>query len=542
MPPGPVCLGRGGSCLSVCPSLYRLSSAFSLQETMSAKQDLLLTIFGASGDLTYRKLIPALFDLHVQQLLPAGFAVLGVSRSEMSDEAFREKMHEGIRKFANKDSSHESSVSSFLNRIHYLAIDTQAPDDYARLAQRQAELAAQHETGSNVLYYLSTPPSLYEVIPANLAAHQLHKHETGWRRLIVEKPFGYDLASGRRLNNYLLSIFDENQLYRIDHYLGKETVQNLLVTRFSNGIFEPLWNRNYIHHVEITAAESIGVEDRGGYYDHSGALRDMVQNHLLQVAGMVAMEPPTLIDADNIRNEILKVFQSLRPIKASEVEQYVIRGQYVASRIRGEQVQGYRDEKGVAPDSRTPTYIAMKFFIDNWRWGGVPFYIRTGKRMPTRATEVVIHFKETPHKLFADLCGIDHLFNQLIIRIQPNEGMLLKIGMKVPGMGFRVEHVNMNFLYSSLAGTYVPSAYERLLLDAMQGDATLYARGDAVEAAWTFVDPVLQAWENRPEIPVYGYPAGTWGPEHVDNLIEGEGYTWRYPAHNLADDGVYCEL
>ncbi|MCB0839387.1 MAG: glucose-6-phosphate dehydrogenase, partial [Bacteroidetes bacterium] len=334
-----------------------------------------------------------------------------------------------------------------------------------------------------------------------------------------------------------LTNFHEKQLYRIDHYLGKETVQNLLVTRFSNGIFEPLWNRNYIHHVEITSAEDIGVGDRGGYYDGSGALRDMLQNHLLQLVGMVAMEPPVVVDADATRNEILKVFQSLRPIKEEDVSRFVIRGQYIESVVKGEKIKGYRQEKGVADDSRTPTYVAMKFYIDNWRWGGVPFYIRTGKRLPTRVTEIVIHFKETPHHLFSGTGN-----NQLIIRIQPNEGILVKFGMKIPGAGFRVEQVNMDFHYADLADSYVPSAYERLLLDAMLGDATLYARGDAVEAAWEFVNPILEAWKHDASIPVYGYPAGTWGPEHADDMIEGEDLTWRYPCRNLADDGKYCEL
>ncbi|RMG73068.1 MAG: glucose-6-phosphate dehydrogenase [Bacteroidetes bacterium] len=508
---------------------------------MPAPTPLLLTIFGASGDLAYRKLIPALYDLSAQDLLPAGFAVLGVSRTEYSDAEFRDRLRAGIEEFAHREVEADA-LDRFLQQVYYQPLNTHEESDYAVLKERQEALAKVHGTEGNVIYYLSTPPSLYRVIPSHLAAHGLHQPEEGWCRLIVEKPFGYDLESGKALNDYLLSILAEDQIYRIDHYLGKETVQNLLVTRFSNGIFEPLWNRNYIHHVEITAAESLGVGDRGGYYDSSGALRDMIQNHLLQVMGLVAMEPPTVVEADAIRNEVLKVFQALRPIREEDVATQVIRGQYVASHIRGEAVKGYREEKGVSPDSRTPTYVALKAYVDNWRWGGVPFYIRTGKRLPTRATEVVIHFRETPHRLFADLCGLDHLFNQLVIRIQPNEGMLLKLGMKLPGMGFRVEHVNMDFLYKDMGANYVPSAYERLLLDAMQGDATLYARGDAVEAAWRFVDPILKAWAHEPDLPVYGYPAGSWGPENADTLIEGEGYTWRYPAHNLADDGVYCEL
>ncbi|MEO1449984.1 MAG: glucose-6-phosphate dehydrogenase [Bacteroidota bacterium] len=509
---------------------------------MKASENLILTIFGASGDLTYRKLVPAVYDLFKQDLLPDCFAILGVSRTRFSDEEFRVKMEKGIREFANKEVDDQEALDRFLNMLYYQPIDTKDVEDYAHLKNRLQEIDGNCQTSGNVIFYLSTPPSLYDVIPMHLAAHGLNKQEKGWSRLIVEKPFGYDLASGQDLNEKLLTVFDESQLYRIDHYLGKETVQNLLVTRFSNGIFEPLWNRNFIHHVEITSAESIGVGDRGGYYDGSGALRDMVQNHLLQLVGMVAMEPPTVVEATAIRNETLKVFQSLRPIKEEEVPEYVIRGQYVHSRVRGEEVKGYREEKGVAEDSRTPTYVAMKFYIDNWRWGGVPFYIRTGKCLPTRVTEIVIHFKETPHALFGSTFGGAEHFNQLVIRIQPNEGILLKLGMKVPGMGFQVKTVNMDFHYDELAGDYLPSAYERLLLDAMLGDATLYARGDAVEAAWKFVQPILDAWKNNPEIPVHGYPAGTWGPENADDMVEGKNITWRYPCRNLSDDGSYCEL
>jgi glucose-6-phosphate 1-dehydrogenase len=381
---------------------------------------------------------------------------------------------------------------------------------------------------------------LYDVIPKHLANAGLSKSEKYFRRLIVEKPFGSDLESAKQLNISLQNYFNEEQIYRIDHYLGKETVQNMLVTRFSNGIFEPLWNHNYIERVEITSAESLGVEGRGGYYDHSGALRDMLQNHLLQLVGFVAMEPPVVVEANAIRNEILKVFQSLRPIAENKVSKYVIRGQYIESVIKGEKVRGYRDEPGVDHLSRTETFVAIKFFIDNWRWAGVPFYIRTGKKLPTRVTEVVIHFKSVPHHLFNSSHLSSGTNNQLIIRIQPDEGILLKFGMKTPGAGFEVQTVNMDFHYSDLADKYLPSAYERLLLDAMQGDATLYARGDAVEEAWKFVQPIINAWRTNPEIPIYGYPAGTWGPEDSDKLISNG--TWRYPCKNLTDDGLYCEL
>jgi len=359
--------------------------------------------------------------------------------------------------------------------------------------------------------------------------------------LIIEKPFGSSLESARELNRNLLNYFTEDQLFRIDHYLGKETVQNLMVTRFGNGIFEPVWNRNFIERVEVTAVENIGIEDRGGYYDNAGAMRDMVQNHLLQIVGIVAMEPPVVIEADSIRYEKLKVFQSLRPIKPEEVSKQVIRGQYTSSKIKGETVAAYREEPGVDGDSHTETYVAMKFYIDNWRWAGIPFYIRTGKRLPTRVTEIVIEFKPTPHHLF-DESAFDHYSaNQLIIRIQPDEGILLKFGMKEPGAGFKVRPVNLDFHYSELADIKLPSAYERLLLDCMRGDATLYSRGDTVEAAWNFIQPVLDAWKNDPSIPIYGYPAGTWGPFESDKLMEGN-QRWRYPCKNLTDDGLYCEL
>ncbi|MGQ1787161.1 glucose-6-phosphate dehydrogenase [Saccharicrinis sp. GN24d3] len=511
---------------------------------MKTPKNHILVIFGASGDLTYRKLVPAVFDLYDQNVLPENFAILGLGRTQLSDDAFREKMKEGIEQFAlnHKNVSQNDKVDSFLQQLFYHGFNTKEEGEYEGLKDKLFELDGKLGTDRNFIFYLATPPSMYTVIPCHLAKHGLSKEEDGFRRLIVEKPFGYDLETARELNVSLLKHFNEEQLYRIDHYLGKETVQNLLVTRFSNAIYEPLWNRNYVNHVEITSSESIGVGNRGGYYEGSGALRDMVQNHLLLLAGLVGMEPPALIDSNSIRNEIVKVLQSLRPIKEEEVEKYVIRGQYVGSTVKGEQVNGYREENGVDPESRTETYVAMKFFIDNMRWGGVPFYIRTGKMLPTRVTEVVIHFKPTPHHLFASNTTIAQQQNQLVIRIQPDEGLLLKFGMKVPGAGFNVQNVNMDFHYSELADAYLPSAYERLLHDCMLGDSTLYSRGDAVEAAWTFVKPIQEAWKNNKYIKVHGYPAGTWGPDVADDLIEEPHLTWRYPCKNLANDGNYCEL
>ena len=500
-----------------------------------------IVIFGATGDLTYRKLVPALYALFNQQMLPEKFHIMGVGRTLLSVEAFREKMIEGIRKFSENIHLNEQQIVEFTSNLSYFQMDMSVPEEYSRLKIALNKIDRKGDTGNNYLFYLSMPPSMFGVIAENLGRAGLSNPSNGFKRIIAEKPFGYDLESCLELNRQLHEAFDESQIYRIDHYLGKETVQNLLVMRFANGIFEPLWNRNYVHHVEITSAESIGVEGRGGYYDGAGALRDMLQNHLLQVAALTAMEPPSSMDADSIRNETVKVLQSLKPIEKEDVPRQVIRGQYTASTMPGESIPGYREEKGVNHDSRTETYVALKFYIDNWRWGGVPFYIRTGKRLPTRVTEIVVHFKPSPQGLFQkdETC---RKCNQLIIRIQPDEGILLKFGMKQPGAGFNVKIVNLDFHYSDLSDVHLPSAYERLLHDAMTGDPTLYARADAVEAAWKFLAPVQEIWKNDPEQKIHGYPAGTWGPENADDLIEDKEITWRYPCKNLTDDGIYCEL
>lgn len=505
-------------------------------------QDQALVIFGASGDLTYRKLIPAVFDLYKQNSLPQNFAVLGVARSPFTDDTFREKMKEGIRQFALAKNTSDEELNTFCQKLYYLSINTDDGNEYSKLKERLIELDKNDNTSGNYIFYLSTPPTLYPLVPKFLAQQGLNGQENGFRRIIIEKPFGTNLKSAIDLNASLREDYGEDQIYRIDHYLGKETVQNMLVTRFANSIYEPLWNRNYIHHVEITAAESIGVENRGSYYDHSGALRDMVQNHLLQLVALVAMEPPMTIDSDSIRNEKLKVFQAIRPLSNDDLFKNVIRGQYTAANIRGKYAKGYREEKDVAAESRTETYVAMKLFIDNWRWGDVPFYIRTGKRLPTRVSEVVIHFKPVPQRLFTQTTDLRNDDNQLVIRIQPDEGIILKTKMKVPGVGYQVKNVNMEFHYSNLQDTYLPEAYERLLLDCMIGDSTLYIRGDALEATWKFVQPLINFWDNNPDAPLHGYPAGTWGPDCADDLIEEKNITWRYPCKNLSDDGIYCEL
>ncbi|MBK9391128.1 MAG: glucose-6-phosphate dehydrogenase [Bacteroidetes bacterium] len=507
---------------------------------MDNPKNLILVIFGASGDLTSRKLIPAIYSLKNQGLLPGKFAMIGTGRTGFSLDEFRKKMQDSIIEFS-EEAVDKDQVTSFLDHLYYLSMDNSAPADFFSLRSHIQEIDDKYGIGGNYIFYMATPPLLYGPIALNLSNAGLTGQSEGFRRVIIEKPFGYDLESGRALNRTLHEIITEEQIFRIDHYLGKETVQNLLVTRFANGLFEPLWNRNYIDRIEITSSENIGVEERGGYYDNSGALRDMVQNHLLQMVGLTAMEPPSSLDSNAIRNEVLKVFQSLQPIKEEDVPKQVIRGQYTGSLIRGECVTGYRYEKGVPKDSRTETYVAIKFFINNWRWGGVPFYIRTGKRLPTRVTEIVIHFKPTPHHLFRRDSGKISA-NQLIIRIQPDEGILLKFDMKEPGAGFNVKNVNMDFHYKDLANVRVPSAYERLLYDVMIGDSTLFSRDDEVETAWKFLEPIQKAWANNHEIKIFGYPAGTWGPEHANDLIEGDGLTWRYPCKNLADDELYCEL
>ena len=507
---------------------------------MDRPKNLILVIFGATGDLTSRKLLPAIFSLKVQDLLPQSFAIIGVGRQKLKDEEFKEKVRKSINTYSEEKDVSKEMMVSFLKQISYHSMNYDSIEGYEELKKILSETNARCNTCGHYIFYLATPPSIYENVSVNLSRAGLSDQTLGFRRFIVEKPFGYDLASAVKLNNTLHGIIAEDQIYRIDHYVGKETVQNLLVTRFANGIFEPLWNRNYIQWIEITSSENIGVEDRGSYYDSSGALRDMVQNHLLQMVGLTAMEPPSSLGSNALRNEVLKVLQSLKPIREEDVEKQVIRGQYTASRIKGECVTGYRYEKGVDKNSRTETYVAIKFFIDNWRWGGVPFYIRTGKRLPTRVTEIVIHFKPTPHHIFIREIG-KISGNQLIVRIQPDEGILLKFDMKEPGSGFNLKNVSMNFHYKDLANVRVPSAYERLLYDVMQGDSTLFSRDDEIETAWKFIEPIQKAWANNPAIKVFGYPAGTWGPEYANDLIE-EGLSWRYPCRNMADDETYCEL
>ena len=482
-----------------------------------------IVIFGASGDLTHRKLIPALYNLFKFGRLNK-FSVLGVARSELNDDTFREKMREAL---LETEETTPETLDAFCSHLYYQAVNTSDAADYGKLVPRLEELHTKYQTNGNTLYYMSTPPSLYGVIPECLAAHGLNEEKDGWKRIIVEKPFGYDEKTAQELDVQIHRFFEEHQIYRIDHYLGKETVQNLLVLRFSNGLFEPLWNRNYIDYVEITGAEAIGVEERGGYYDGSGAMRDMFQNHLLQVLAMVAMEPPAIINANSMRDEVAKVMHSLRPLTQDDVEHNLVLGQYISAEIDGKEVKGYLQEKGVPSNSRTETFMALRCEIENWRWAGVPFYVRTGKRLPARVTEIVIHFKTTPHPVFSQNAPE----NKLIIRIQPDEAISMRFGLKKPGAGFEAKEVSMDFRYADLADDQVLTAYERLLLDAMKGDATLFARTDAVHAAWKFVQPILDYKEAGGR--VHEYEAGTWGPVAAEKLIAKSGRVWRKPSGKM---------
>lgn len=491
-----------------------------------------IVIFGASGDLTHRKLIPAFYHLYANGLLPEDFAILGVSRTTYSDQEFRDKLRSALEENEKTDAA---ILTDFCQHLYYQALNTSDAAQYAVLKQRLDVFKDTHHTSGNAVFYLATPPSLYGVIPECLAAHGLNDEADGWKNLIVEKPFGYDLESAISLDKQIHACFQEHQIYRIDHYLGKETVQNLLVFRFANGMFEPLWNRNFIDYVEITASEALGVEDRGGYYDGAGAVRDMFQNHLLQVLAMVGMESPAAINADSIRDEVVKVMQSFKPLSEDDLQKNLILGQYTESDVRGKHLPGYRQEHGVDDESRTETYVGMKMFIENWRWNGVPFYVRAGKRLPTRVTEVVIHFKKTPHPVF----GANAPENKLIIRIQPDEGILMSFGLKKPGAGFESQEVSMDFHYDKLESMNMLTAYERLLLDCMKQDATLFARTDAVKACWKFVQPILD-YKEQPEH-LFGYAAGTWGPKEADELLVNDGRQWRFPCKNLANTD-YCEL
>ena len=482
-----------------------------------------LVVYGASGDLTHRKLVPALEALAADRRLSPGFAVVGVARTEMTDEEFRAKVLDDV---AKPSAAWEALVGNF----RYVAGSYTGDATFERLGRVLTELDDEVGTSGNRVHYMATVPEVFEGVAAALGRHGLARppDDDSFVRLVIEKPYGRDLESALQLDGAIHSVFREEQVYRIDHYLGKETVQNVLALRFANAIFEPIWNRRYVDHVQITVAESLGVGHRGGFYETAGALRDIVQNHVLQVLALTLMEPPATIDAKGIRDEKVKALRAVDILQPADVSVDVVRGQYDRGWVEGEQVPGYREEKGVAPGSRTETYMAMRMKIDNWRWAGVPFYVRTGKRLPKRATEVAMEFRDVPHLPFGseETRGLGP--NALVLRIQPDEGISLRFGAKVPGQAFQVRSVSMDFSYGAAFLEETPDAYERLLLDAMVGDPTLFIRADEVDQAWRVVQPILEVWSDD-ATPLARYPAGTWGPREADQLLERDGRRWRSP-------------
>ncbi len=490
-----------------------------------------VVIFGASGDLTKRKLVPALYRLVQERLVPAEFAIVGAARSPMSHDDFRTKMKESVQKFSEAKHVDDEVWDSFAQGLYYLPVDIGTAEDYRQLGALLDKIDEERGTQGNRVFYLSTAPSLYAEAVKQLGEAGLAKPKgKGWVRVIIEKPFGTDLGSAQELNEQIHQHLDESQIYRIDHYLGKETVQNLLVFRFANGIYEPLWNRQYIDHIQITNAETVGVEGRGGYYEKSGVVRDMIQNHVFQVLSLVAMEPPASLNSESVRDEKIKAMTAARRFTPERVRAECVRGQYGAGSINGQPVPGYREEEGVALDSATETFSLITMYFDNWRWSGVPFYIRSGKRLAKRVTEIAIQFKDAPHKLFGKEMMEQMTPNQLVIRIQPDEGITMRVAAKVPGQVTRIRDVNMDFRYGASFGVQLAEAYERLLLDCILGDPTLYARTDMTERGWEIVMPILEEWSaTKAEAPFPNYEAGTWGPQAAHDLLEREGRRWRRP-------------
>ncbi len=477
-----------------------------------------MVIFGASGDLTHKKLFPALYSLAYRRLLPDRFGVVGVARSESTDDEFREDMKEAVQRYS-RDEFREDVWEKLAGGMRWVGTDFADEGGEDRIAEVLNELDQERDTQGNRVYYLAVPPVAFKTI---VEAIGKRRSTEGWTRLIVEKPFGYDLASARELNELLTRDFKESEIFRIDHYLGKETVQNMLALRFSNGIFEPIWNRQFVDHIQITVAESIGIEGRAAYYERAGAIRDIFQNHLLQLLALTAMEPPIDFTADSVRNEKVKVLKSIH----TPGPKSVVRGQYGRGFIEGEEVPGYREEPGVAPDSMTETYVAAKVYVDNWRWADTPFYVRMGKRLARRETTIAIQFKRAPHPPFEETAEEGLRPNVLLVHVQPDEGVSLAIGAKVPGQGMRIRTVHMDFLYGGTFRTGMPEAYERLILDCLVGDATLFTRADEIEEQWLLVDAIVAAWKrDRPSFP--NYAAGTWGPPSADDLIHRDGRSWR---------------
>jgi glucose-6-phosphate 1-dehydrogenase len=496
-----------------------------------------IVIFGATGDLTQRKILPTLAHLIHDHPLPGGFCIVGYARRPLDDDQWRAMAMESINQYLPDDDKMDSIAQKALaQRLFYCQGDLDDREGYEKLSNLLDKLDEDRGTSGNRIFYLATPPDLdpeiiYHLGGSGLARSRSSKvnEDDGWTRIITEKPFGHDLVSAQKLNRDLGRVFRENQVFRIDHYMGKETVQNILAFRFANGIFEPLWNQRYIDHVQIIVGESLGIGTRAEFYEKSGAIRDIVQNHIMQVLCLTAMEPPVAFDAEAIRDEKVKVLRAIPPYVAEHVAERVVRGQYSAGEINGQQISGYKQEKGVAPNSTTETYIAMKLFVENWRWEDVPFYIRTGKRLPTRSTEVTIQFKRVPHQMYKPTETKGLVPNRLTIRIQPDEGISLKIGAKIPGAAQQLESVDMGFSYASAFGIQSPDAYERLIADCMIGDSTLFIRRDEIEASWRIIDSITSAWAKMPSNTVYPYPAGSWGPPEADALIENDGRKWDNP-------------
>jgi glucose-6-phosphate 1-dehydrogenase len=489
-----------------------------------------VVIFGASGDLTARKLIPALYHLFAEGMLPATFQVIGVARRHKTHETWRAELRAALERFSRSGPPPADKWEAFAEGVFYCEGDFNDAATYQRLRE-MLKAAPAEDLRRHLLFYLAVAPSQFGEISQHLHDAGLLQRlgeQTGWQRLVVEKPFGHDLQSARALNQHLLRLVDEQQIFRIDHYLGKETVQNILMFRFSNSIFEQLWNRQLVDHVQITVSEQHGVGDRGGFYEEAGALRDIGQNHLLQVLALVAMEPPVTLESEAVRNEKVKLLKSIRPITPAQAATQAVRGQYFAGTIDGQPVPGYRQEPRVRPDSNVETYMALKLQIDNWRWSGVPFYVRSGKRLPLSASEVRVQFRPAPNVLFAAQCGPQLDVNAITLRLQPHEGISLRFNGKVPGSSLRVRPVRMHFSYNTEFGAYTPEAYERLLLEALAGDATLFIRSDEVEAAWSLVDPIREAWA-APLSNREFYAAGTWGPVAADELMARDGREWRNP-------------
>jgi glucose-6-phosphate 1-dehydrogenase len=490
-----------------------------------------IVIFGASGDLTARKLIPALYHLHASRQLPDSVRIIGFARRPKSNDEWREELKSGVETFSRTKRVDPKVWADFEASLFYCQGEFGDADAYARLAKMIAGFG--HEPlRRNLLFYLATAPAQFAEVAGHLSGARLLRRDepgAGWQRLVVEKPFGTDLASAQQLNGELTRFAHEKQIYRIDHYLGKETVQNILMFRFSNAIFEPLWSREAVDHVQITVSERLGVGTRGAFYEGAGALRDMVQNHLLQVMSLVAMEPPVSLEAEAVRDEKVKLLKSIRILDSSQVPAAVVRGQYLEGEIDGQPRVAYRQESRVAPGSNVETFVAAKFLVDNWRWSGVPFYLRTGKNMPLSASEVRVEFRPTPNVLFAAQCGPKLGANAITLRLQPNEGITLRFNGKIPGTSLQIRPVRMHFSYDAEFGAYTPEAYERLLLEAIEGDATLFIRRDEVEAAWSIVDPIRRAWASKPFGTAEFYPAGTWGPQAADELLSARGHSWRNP-------------